>query len=278
MNSISTCNSQQETILSIKNLNLVFNLDYYHHTNSLRDTFVRMIKSPIDTLFKPKETLHIINNISFDLKKNERLGILGVNGVGKTTLCRSVAGMLVPKSGSIKVNGEVRSVFDTSIGINPELTGKENAHLLARFFYPRENNKTITEIVNESLQFTELNEFINIPFMNYSKGMQARLCLSVISAKSCDLLILDEVFDGADEFFQKKVAERVLTMIRNSGAVIFVSHSPEQIKLACNRCIVLENSKIAYDGDVDGGINYYHQNNSNNGPADSLETNPTAQT
>jgi len=95
--------------------------------------------------------------------------------------------------------------------------------------------------------------------MTYSKGMQARLSLSIISAKKCDLLILDEVFDGADEFFQKKISERVLRMIHDSGAVMFVSHSPEQIRLACNRCVVIKNSAIAFDGSVEDGIDFYHK-------------------
>ena len=166
--------------------------------------------------------------------------------------------MLHPASGEIRLEGEVRAIFDTNVGIQWELTGRENAILLSRFLFPGAGKKELDDIVDESLEFSELGKFVDIPFKKYSKGMQARLCLSLATSKPTDLLILDEVFDGADHFFQEKVSVRTLDMIEKSGACILVSHAPEQLERACNRAIVLGDQKILFDGPVKQAIERYH--------------------
>lgn len=241
-------------IASLKEVFLHFELQHYFQ-NSLRDKFIRTIKNPIDTFFGEKEILRILDGISFDIKKGDRLGIIGVNGTGKTTLCRCLVGMYRPQKGAIAIHGDVRGIFDTSTGIMPELTGRENAYLLARLFYP--SVKDLSAIVEEALEFSELGHFVDIQFKQYSKGMQSRLALSIISAIPADLLILDEVFDGADVFFQAKIAERMKQLIEKSGAVLFVSHSADQVRELCNRVIIIENGKIRFDGPVDEGLQIY---------------------
>ncbi|MCY4644437.1 MAG: ATP-binding cassette domain-containing protein [Bacteriovoracales bacterium] len=245
-----------DTILQIQNLNLKYELEF-HRSDSVRDIFVGMIKNPLQMLFGDKDVFHIIKDFNLNLKRGERLGIIGVNGTGKTSLCRCIAGMLRPESGEITIKGQMRSIFDTNIGIQPELTGKENAILLARFIFPEAKSDELKEIVRESLEFSELGKFLDMPFKNYSKGMQAKLGLSLITAKPTDLLILDEVFDGADHFFQQKISQRTLEMIEKSGAVIFVSHNFSQLEAVCNRMIVMEKQNILYDGNVLKGIEYY---------------------
>lgn len=246
--------STSKTLLSVENLNLVFQTEFYRSL-SWRDIFTKASRDPWGTFFGEKDRLHIAKNLSFSVKHGERVGIIGVNGSGKTTLCRCIAGMYRQTSGTIERKGSIRSIFDTSVGIQPELTGRENAQLLAEFMYPDEPDKR--DIVEESLEFSELREFVDAPYRSYSKGMQARLCLSLISARPCDLLILDEVFDGADAFFSEKIAERVLDLIKRSGAVLFVSHSVGQIRKVCNRVFVMEAGVIVFDGDVEQGIEFY---------------------
>jgi ABC-type polysaccharide/polyol phosphate transport system ATPase subunit len=252
--------STSETILSVENLNLVFNADLYRAW-TWRDAFTKVVNDPVGTLLAEKDHWHILKDISFKLRRGERLGIIGVNGIGKTTLCRCIAGIYHPTRGKINLTGKPQYVFDTTVGIFPELTGRENARLLMEFMYPdapHEHDAMLTD----ALEFSELGKFLDVPYRLYSNGMQARLCLSLISCRPGDLLILDEVFDGADSFFRAKISERILAMIRSSGAAIFVSHAPEQVERVCNRLIVLEAGTIAYDGDVAGGLNFYyrHQN------------------
>ena len=246
-----------DIVLEVKNLNIQYEMDFYR-SESLRDLFVGMVNGPLQTLFGQRDMYHIIRDLNLILHRGDRLGIIGINGSGKTTLCRAIAGMLTPDSGEVIVNGEIRPIFDTNVGVQWELTGRENAMLLSLFLYPNVDRKQLCEIVNESLEFSELGEFVDIPFKKYSKGMQARLCLSLVTARPTDILILDEVFDGADYFFQQKISTRTLKIIKESGSVILISHNSEQFKLACNRMIVLGDHQILFDGGVEEALAYYH--------------------
>lgn len=245
-----------DTVVEIKNLSLAFEMEVFHH-DSLRDLFVRTLTNPLKALAGPQRTLKIFEDINLDIKKKERVGIIGVNGAGKTTLCRCISGMLRPDKGSVAVDGTIRAIYNPSIPILPELTGRENAELMAKILYPNLSPIELTEVVQESIDFSEIGRFVDTPFKNFSKGMQARLCLSLISSRPCDLLILDEVYDGADEFFRRKISQRTQDLIENSGAAIFVTHSPEQLEAVCNRAIVLNNARIEFDGSVNKAINYY---------------------
>jgi ABC-type polysaccharide/polyol phosphate transport system ATPase subunit len=112
-------------------------------------------------------------------------------------------------------------------------------------------------MVAEVLEFSGLGDFVYLPFKNYSSGMQARLCLSLLTCQPSQLLILDEVFESADQFFREKMSQRMLRLTEESDSVLFVSHSPDQIRRICNRVIVIEGGQIAYDGNVEGGLQFY---------------------
>jgi ABC-type polysaccharide/polyol phosphate transport system ATPase subunit len=251
MSSTSTSN-----ILEVANLNVVFKVRHYQQ-RTLRDRFVSTLRDPVEALLRSPESLHILKNVRLEMKRGDRLAILGVNGGGKTTLCRCIAQMIHPTSGSIQIRGSSRAVFNASVAVIPELTGRENARLLALLLYPNMSPYELEEVIAEAVQFAELGNFIDAPYETYSQGMKARLCLSIATAKSCDLLILDEVYDNTDTFFQEKLRGRMKTFIEESGAVIFVSHSPELVKATCNRAIVLHESQIKFDGDVDRALQVY---------------------
>lgn len=248
--------STSEPILLVENLNLAFVADV-HRAWSWRDAFTAALNRPFRGSERSTHRVDIARNISFKVHNGERVGILGLNGTGKTSLCRCVAGIYRPNSGTIAVNGQMRAIFDTSIGIQPELTGRENAELLVHFMYPDLRGKK--ELVEEAIEFSELGRFADVPYRSYSKGMQARLFLSIISRRTCDLFILDEVFDGADQFFQEKISDQMLKILTRSGAVLFVSHSLDQIRKVCNRLMVLDQGRIVYDGEVNAGIRHYEK-------------------
>lgn len=223
---------------------------------TLRDVWVDTIRDPIGKLLRSPDRLVALDSVSFEVFEGDRIGIIGVNGAGKTSLCRCLAGIYRPSKGKITLNGKVRAIFDTSVGIYPELTGRENAYMLAEFMYPELGGQN-KEIVEEALGFSELGSFLDVPYRTYSNGMQARLSLSLISCLPSDLLILDEVFEGADQFFREKISGRVLKMIEKSGAVIFVSHSEEQVAKVCNRVLWIKEGRIAFDGEPNEGLNLY---------------------
>ncbi len=252
----STCSS--DVILRVQDLNMAYSIDYYGKgSSSFRDFFVGALKSPVDYFLRKKDSIHILSDISFQLYRGDRVGIIGVNGAGKTTLCRCIAKMLVPTSGEVVINGEVRSIFNSSTGVNCELTGRENAYLLARLLFQKLSKEELDRVVDEAIVFSELHDFIDVPLKNYSKGMQTRLSLSVISSLPTDLLILDEVLDGADQFFREKISHRMNDIITRSGAVIFVSHSVDEIEKVCNRLIILRDHKVLFDGGVKKGLAIY---------------------
>lgn len=244
----------QEPILEVEKLNLVFRTSIYRSW-TWRDAFTRIARNPLTWAHAESERLQVSKNISFKLYPGDRVALVGVNGTGKTSLCRCIAGFYTPTQGTVRLRGQVRPIFDTALGIYPELTGRENLKLLAHLLFPQE--KDIEAICKDAMEFSELGSFLDVPFRMYSNGMQARLCLSLVSARPADLLILDEVFDGADQFFREKISQRILSMIEKSGAVIFVSHSANQIEKVCNRLIYLKHGQVAYDGPVAQGLDHY---------------------
>jgi ABC-type polysaccharide/polyol phosphate transport system ATPase subunit len=149
----------------------------------------------------------------------------------------------------------MRSVFSTSVGVQAELSGRENAHLLSEFMFPERRDKR--QLVEEALEFSGLGHHVDSPFRLYSNGMQARLFLSLISAAPCDILILGEVFDGADHVFAEKISARMRDTIQRSGLVLFVSHSEEQVRRLCNRLLLIEAGRLVFDGGVEEGLRRY---------------------
>jgi ABC-type polysaccharide/polyol phosphate transport system ATPase subunit len=236
-----------EPVARVRDLNLVFRASV-HRAWSWRDVFVRSLRDPL-ALGPSVDRLHVLKDISFDVRPGDRVSLLGVNGVGKTSLCRCLAGYYQPTSGTIERRGTMRALFDVAVGIQPELTGRENAWLLAELLFP--GDPDVDRLIGQALEFSELGHFLDIPFRLYSKGMP------LSAFRAADLLILDEVFDGADMFFREKISARMLELMRESGAVIFVSHAPEQVRQICNRLILLEHGRVIHDGGVEEGLRLF---------------------
>lgn len=249
--------SKSDIILDIKGLDISFNLNSFY-SKSLRDIFIEMINSPIKFLFKRTKTINIIKDLHLTIKRGERVGLIGVNGAGKTSLCRTITGMFGSKK-EIEINGLVRAIFDTTSVVYPELSGRENAWIVTNILYSHLSLEERASIIEDSLEFSELQDFLDQPFKNYSMGMKARLSLSIVSARPCELLILDEVFNGADQFFNEKITKRIKGMIQESGAVLFISHSEDLILDVCNRVIVLGNQKILFDGKPQDALRFYKE-------------------
>ncbi len=204
------------------------------------------------------EIQEVLQDVNLTIRKGDRVGILGVNGAGKSSLARCVAGFYNPNRGSVRVYGQVRGIFDAALGMYPELTGRENGRFLMPFLYPNCPER-YDELLSEAFHFSELGHFLDRPLRTYSNGMHARLSLSLVSCLPSDVLILDEVFDGADQFFQKKIAARIRDLIARSGAVIFISHSLDQVQSVCNRVLILKNGRLHEPGDVQASLRFYNE-------------------
>lgn len=245
---------ENEVVLDIQDLQLAFPRKLYFNS-SLRDAFIEIL-SVKKKAVRSDDALVVLNGLNFKIWKGDRVGILAKNGEGKSTLCRCISGYYKPINGKIKRYGSMRALFESCLAFYPELSGRENMQILADIFF---NHKTdnIPNIIEESIEFSELGTAIDAPLKTYSKGMQLRLSLSLLSARPIDLLILDEVFDGADEFFRKKISVRITELINTSSAAILVSHHENHILETCNRVLVLKDGNIIFDGNPKEAFNIY---------------------
>ncbi|WP_145410990.1 ABC transporter ATP-binding protein [Paenibacillus xylanexedens] len=205
--------------------------------NSLKEFFVNSVKRQIT--YEEFEALHDIN---FNVKKGEVFGIVGLNGAGKSTLLKIVAGVIKPTSGSIERNGSLVPLLELGGGFNGELSGLENIFLNA--LYLGYSKKFIQQKVDEIIEFSELEKFINTPLKNYSSGMKARLGFSIATLVKPEILIVDEVLSVGDHRFKEKSEAKMKSLMSSGTTVLFVSHSIEQMKNMCNRVLWLDQGKV----------------------------------
>lgn len=244
-----------KVLLEVKNLDLSFPSRLYK-TSTAKDFFIQAVQSPWSIFQKTYES-HVLKNVNFAVYENDRIALVGINGSGKTSLCRCISRALLPSRGHVHRNCLIRSVIQTETGFYSELTGRENAQLLSYFLYQDLNEKDRTDVVTESLEFSGLGSYVDAPLETYSLGMKSRLSLALTTALPQELLILDEVYSHADEFFQNKVHDRIHRQIKKSGAVILVSHYEKDFINICNRGIVLHEGEIKYDGRLDTALSAY---------------------
>ena len=201
------------------------------------------------------ESLQVLQNISFSVKKGEMLGILGRNGVGKTTLLRIIAGIYKPDSGKIIINGSLIPFLALGVGFQPELTAKTNAILYGTLLgIPK---KKVTEKVDEIIKFAELEKFADTKIKKFSAGMHARLAFSTAAQMDPDILLMDEIISVGDIAFQQKSYETFLSFKKRGKAIILVTHSIDPVIQFCDRAILLDDGKIKCMGDPEMVVREY---------------------
>ena len=189
-----------------------------------------------------------LQDVNFELKKGERLGILGLNGAGKSTLLKVIAGVYKATTGTVERHGVVAPLLELGAGFDMQYTARENIYLYGAVLgYSRE---FIEEKFDEIIEFAELGKFVDVPLKNYSSGMKSRLGFAICTAVKPDILILDEVLSVGDAKFKKKSEKRVTDMFDDGVTVLFVSHSLAQVKRLCNKAIILDHGKMIAYGDI----------------------------
>ena len=187
------------------------------------------------------ETFVAVDDISFELKRGDMIGIVGTNGAGKSTLLKAVTGVMEPRSGTITRNGSVVALLELASGFDGDLNVKENAYLRgAMLGYTK---KFMDETYQDILEFSELKDFEDRPFKQLSTGMQSRLAFSIASLVKPEILILDEVLSVGDGAFQEKSAKKMREIIDGGAATILVSHSLQQIRELCNKVLWMDHGK-----------------------------------
>ena len=198
-----------------------------------------------------------LKDVSFELKKGERLGILGLNGAGKSTLLKVIAGVYKPTKGSVQRYGHMAPMIELGAGFDPNYTGRENIFLYGSVL--GFSKEFLMSKYDEILEFSELGEFIDVPIKNYSSGMKARLGFSIATVVEPEILILDEVLSVGDAKFRKKCEKKMKKMFDHGVTVLFVSHSLAQVKRLCNKAIILEHGQLIAKGDIDDVVEIYEK-------------------
>jgi lipopolysaccharide transport system ATP-binding protein len=190
-----------------------------------------------------------LEDLNFTLKDGDRVGLLGHNGAGKSTLLRLLSGVYEPSSGSARIAGEVGSLLDISLGIDPEASGLENIYIRGGLLGLKRAH--VTSQLDEIIEFSELGDFIEMPVRTYSTGMHMRLAFAVSTVVRPSILLMDEWLSVGDEGFKQKAEARMASIVQSTSILVIASHSRELIMHTCNRVIWLQHGKIFMDGSPD---------------------------
>lgn len=240
-----------KTALKLENVGMKFNLSS-EKVDSLKEYFIKFVKKDIK-----HDEFWALKDINFEVKKGDRLGILGLNGAGKSTLLKVIAGVYNPTEGSVYRTGVIAPLIELGAGFDPQYTGSENIYLYGAVL--GYSKKFIAEKYDEIVKFSELEKFMDVPLKNYSSGMKSRLGFAIATTVQPDILILDEVLSVGDAKFRKKSHKKVQSMFDKGVTVLFVSHNIEQVKELCNKAILLEHGKIIASGSAEEVCAVYEQ-------------------
>ena len=225
-----------ENSISVKNVSKKFRL--YHEK---RTTLYESITGSINR--KPHyETLQVLDNISFNVKKGESFGIVGRNGSGKTTLLRILSHIYQPDDGSVETNGTVVPVLALGLGFHPELTAITNIYQSSILLGITKNQ--IAERIDKIIKFADLEKFADTKLKNFSSGMAMRLAFATAVQVDPAVLLLDEVIAVGDLNFQKKCLDVMLDFKKRGKSIVLVSHNPSDVKQLCDRAMFLKDGSI----------------------------------
>ena len=202
-----------------------------------------------------------LNDVSFEVRKGEALGIIGHNGAGKSTLLKLLSRVTAPTDGTISYNGRIASMLEVGTGFHPELTGRENVYMNGAILgmTKAEIDKKFDQIV----AFAEMEKFIDTPVKRYSSGMYVKLAFAVAAHLDSEIMVMDEVLAVGDMKFQQKCLGKMGDAAGSEGkTVLYVSHNMNTIRQLCTRCIVLDHGRIVFDGDTEAAIAVYMEKNS----------------
>ena len=236
------------------NVSVLFPL-YHGHSRSLKKMLVRAASGRLAEDQQHRVVVRALSDINFTLKSGERLGLVGSNGAGKTTLLRVLAGIYEPVSGHVQIHGTMNALLDTSLGMNPELTGREN--IMLRGLYGGLSGAKLEQLEKDVIEFAELSDFIDLPMRIYSAGMAVRLGFALATAVRPRILLMDEWFLAGDAAFLEKARQRMENMVRSADILVLSTHNDAIVREWCTRVIWLEKGRIRADGPVDEVLNQY---------------------
>ena len=198
-----------------------------------------------------------VNDVSFEVKRGETLGIIGANGSGKSTLLKLINGIFMPESGKIEINGRVGALIEVGAGFHPMLTGRENIYINGAILGKK--RKEIDDKYDEIISFAEIDDFIDSPVKHYSSGMMVRLGFSIAVCMMPEIILIDEVLSVGDLSFQNKSLRRLAEIRKRAHAMIFVSHNLDHIQNLCQKVLIMKNGKAFFFGKTEEALLKYYE-------------------
>jgi len=249
-------------MIKLENISMRFNLGIEKNF-SIKEAFI----SIFDKKRRPKKTeFWALNDVSFEVKKGEVIGLIGSNGAGKSTLLKVVSGVMKPTKGKVTVDGVISPMIELGAGFDYELTARENIYLNGAILgYSKE---FIDEKFEDIVEFSELRDFLDAPVRNFSSGMVAKLAFSIATVVNPEILIVDEILSVGDIKFQEKSKNKMLEMIKGGTTVLYVSHSLASIKELCDRVVWLEHGKVIKVGKAQPICEEYYEKQMGKSPKD----------
>ena len=202
-----------------------------------------------------KEKRTVLQGINIKIKKGEVVALIGTNGSGKSTLLKLMTKIIYPNKGKIETDGKLTSLLELGAGFHPDFSGRENIYFNASIFGL--TRKEIDARLNDIIEFSELQDFIDNPVRTYSSGMYMRLAFSVAINVDADILLIDEILSVGDEHFQNKCFEKMKELKKQGKTMVFVTHSMESVRKLCDRTIWLCDGKIRLDGNTNEVVEEY---------------------
>ena len=238
-----------DTIIKVTNVTVRFNKATESY-NGLKEYFIKMLKGEL--MF---QEFFALKDVSLDVKRGESWGIVGNNGSGKSTLLKLICGILKPYTGSVEVRGNIAPLIELGAGFDSELTARENIYLNGALLGHKK--VFMEQHFDEIIEFSELQDFIDVPLKNFSSGMAARLGFAISTIVKPDILIVDEVLAVGDAAFQEKCKKRMEEMLSHGTTLLFVSHSIKQVKELCNNVIWIDKGIVKACGKAEEVIPLY---------------------
>lgn len=240
--------------IDVRNLSVSFPL-YHGSGRSLKKMVFAAAAGRLATDPRHRVVVQALRDISLSLRSGDRLGLVGSNGAGKTTLLRVLAGIYEPVAGSLTVNGSISALLDTNLGMNIDLTGRENIRM--RGYYNGVPKEALAVLEDDVADFAELGNFLDLPIRIYSAGMVIRLGFALATAIRPQILLMDEWFLAGDANFLEKARQRLEEMVRRSEILVLSSHQIEIMRTWCDRVLWLDQGRVIADGPADAVLDQY---------------------
>ncbi len=240
--------------IQVENVSVDFPL-YHGSARSLKKTVFAAASGRLGEDTRQRVVVQALRNINIDLRSGDRLGLVGTNGAGKTTLLRTIAGIYEPVAGRIRVEGSLNALLDPQLGMNMELTGREN--IMLRGLYNGFSKPQINAMEEDVQEFAELGEFLDLPVRFYSSGMIVRLGFALATCIRPQVLLMDEWFLAGDASFMAKARARLESVVRGADILVLSSHQSAAVLNWCTRVAWMDHGRIVMEGPAEEVMDAY---------------------